>query len=533
MANANILVVEDEALVAKDIQNSLKSLGYRVSAVAASGEEAIRKAAETHPDLALMDIVLKGGMDGVEAAVHMRNRFDIPVVYLTAYGDEGTLERVTVTEPFGYILKPFDEWELHRAIKMALYKSQMERRLRENQQRLAVLHEVGLAVTSSLELRTVLDLLLEKIDLVLPYPVASTVRLFNQEREELEPVTCRNLDEEEWKAQERGAGGGLAWAVVERRAPLIVEDVRHDALTRDLAFARRHSLISYLGVPLIAKDEVVGVLGFFAREEHRFGYEEIEFLTALASQGAIAIYNSQLHERVKTQAAEVERASRAKSEFVSMMSHELKTPLNVVLGYAGMIRDEILKDQHQVLGKIIKYSRDLSLMIDSILDAARIEAGAATVLKQETRLGDFLDDLKSLYDFPLGKDITLVWDSPPALPTVKTDSVKLKHILQNLINNSIKFTERGQITVSVRWLPGTRKVEFKVADTGVGIPGENISRIFDIFRQAESAPQPRAGGVGLGLYIVKTFTAMLGGTVEVTSVPGEGSAFTVTIPGGD
>src|SRR5437016_7988221 len=112
VARARILVVEDEAIVAEDIQSRLENLGYAVPAVASSGEEAMRKAVETHPDIVLMDIVLKGNMDGVEAAEQMRDRFNIPVVYLTAYSDDSTFQRAKAAEPLGYVLKPFEEREL-------------------------------------------------------------------------------------------------------------------------------------------------------------------------------------------------------------------------------------------------------------------------------------------------------------------------------------------------------------------------------------------------------------------------------------
>jgi len=127
MADPQILVVEDEAIVAKGIQNMLKSLGYAVSAIASSGKDAIKKAVEKRPDLVLMDIVLEGGMDGIQAAEQIRTRFDIPVVYLTAYADESTVQRAKMTAPYGYLLKPFNERELHAAIEIALYKYMMER----------------------------------------------------------------------------------------------------------------------------------------------------------------------------------------------------------------------------------------------------------------------------------------------------------------------------------------------------------------------------------------------------------------------
>jgi len=134
---AKILVVEDENIVAMDIQNSLKSLGYAVPAVVSSGEDAIKTAADTYPDLVLMDIVLEGRMDGVQAAEQIHGRFNIPVVYLTAYGDEKMLQRAKMTEPFGYIIKPFKQRELRSSIEVALYKSQTQSKLRKSKESLA------------------------------------------------------------------------------------------------------------------------------------------------------------------------------------------------------------------------------------------------------------------------------------------------------------------------------------------------------------------------------------------------------------
>ena len=142
MGGASILVVEDEAIVRADIKDKLESLGYTVPAVASSGEEAIRQAGKTRPNLVLMDIKLKGNMDGVDAAEEIRARFDIPVVYLTAYADAETLQRAKVTEPYGYILKPFGIDELSSAIEVALYKHEMETRLRESEARYRAVSEV-------------------------------------------------------------------------------------------------------------------------------------------------------------------------------------------------------------------------------------------------------------------------------------------------------------------------------------------------------------------------------------------------------
>lgn len=150
MKQAKIMIVEDEAIVAADIQDRLKALGYEVGTLVNSGEDAEPRAAQTRPDLVLMDIKLRGDMDGVEAAQRIRQSLDIPVVYLTAHADQPTLQRAKVTEPFGYIVKPFDERALHTAIEIALYRHKAEGRLKALEQWLeAVLGSIadGVVVT--------------------------------------------------------------------------------------------------------------------------------------------------------------------------------------------------------------------------------------------------------------------------------------------------------------------------------------------------------------------------------------------------
>jgi PAS domain S-box-containing protein len=152
-----ILVVEDESIVAEHIRRSLQNMGYSVPSVASSGSEAIKEVEDKSPDLVLMDIVLKGEMDGIETAMQIRSRFNIPVVYLTAYSDEKILERAKITEPYGYVIKPFNERDLHTNIEIALYKHMMEKKLKESEKRLleknqwlvAVIESIGDAVIAT------------------------------------------------------------------------------------------------------------------------------------------------------------------------------------------------------------------------------------------------------------------------------------------------------------------------------------------------------------------------------------------------
>jgi PAS domain S-box-containing protein len=150
MPNAQILVVEDEGIVAADIEERLRRLGYRIAGVVASGEEALRKVAGSMPDLVLMDVILQGPMDGVQAAEEIRRQHQVPVVFLTAHADQATLQRAKVTEPFGYILKPFEERELHTTVEIALYRYATESKLRRLEASLAaILGSMGDALVAT------------------------------------------------------------------------------------------------------------------------------------------------------------------------------------------------------------------------------------------------------------------------------------------------------------------------------------------------------------------------------------------------
>jgi signal transduction histidine kinase len=250
---------------------------------------------------------------------------------------------------------------------------------------------------------------------------------------------------------------------------------------------------------------------------------------ALAARG-----EKVLREQAEQEIQNMVRVNRAKSEFLTVVSHELRTPLHAAIAFTSMIQagvfGEINPKQDEALGKVIGHGKDLLTMIESLLEASRIEAGAVKVESQVASLGNLLEELKAAYSVPVDKGLTLIWDYPLELPPMKIDRGKLKHILQNLINNAIKFTEKGCVTISVRHFPAAQTVKFQVADTGIGILQEALPVIFEKFRQMHTSDTRSHGGIGLGLFIVKKFTDLLGGTVEVESEVGKGSTFTVTIP---
>jgi signal transduction histidine kinase len=207
----------------------------------------------------------------------------------------------------------------------------------------------------------------------------------------------------------------------------------------------------------------------------------------------------------------------------------------VITGYTDMFSEGLLGTltpiQEKAVETVAKQSRELQGLIDTVLQVSNMEAETLHVELHEVNLWEFLSELRASYDCPLGKNVKLVWNYPYDMPSVQADRGKLKRILENLINNALRFTEHGTVTVSARYLSSKRLLEFKIADTGVGIPQEQLSTVFEKFRQVQGAnAEMQHGGVGLGLYIVKKYTDLLGGKIYVESRAGEGSTFTLLVP---
>jgi signal transduction histidine kinase/PAS domain-containing protein len=410
-------------------------------------------------------------------------------------------------------------------------KAQMD--IQRHTERQAALYEINLATTSTLELRVVLDVLLEKLTALVP-ETATTIMLLDKNEKELIKVAARGIDEEAWQADSAGRGDCIPYPALPVKEAIRILNIQVSGNSLDSDYFRRSGFVSYLGMPLIAQNRVLGILSFYCRQERYFGDEEINFLRTLAGQAAGAIQNSQLYEQTKQQAIDLEKANKVKDEFLGVMSHELRTPLNVIAGYTKIVQDgvlgEINAEQVGALDKVTRHSNELLVMVNSIMDATKIEAGGVIVECDELPLSEFLDELKLLYEYPLGKDVSLRWHYASSLPVIRTDRDKLKHILQNLINNALKFTEVGHVSVSAHHVAGTNRVELKVADTGIGIASEDLPLMFEKFRQLDASRTRSQGGVGLGLHIVKTFSEVLGGKVSVTSRTGEGTVFTVSLP---
>ncbi|VVM73831.1 Autoinducer 2 sensor kinase/phosphatase LuxQ [Pseudomonas fluorescens] len=247
------------------------------------------------------------------------------------------------------------------------------------------------------------------------------------------------------------------------------------------------------------------------------------------NQGVLALYAE-----LDTQAEELRQASDLKSRFLSYMSHEFRTPLGSILSIASLLTDELdgplSLEQHRQVAFVSTAARELSDMVDDLLDLAKIEAGRISISPAWFDMFDLFSALRGMFR-PIvdASAVDLIFEEPVGLPRLYTDDKKLAQILRNFISNSLKFTTRGEVRVSAR-LQGNDRVRFAVADTGIGIAAELHGALFEDFSQVDSPLQKRLRGTGLGLSLCKRFAELLGGEVGVESTPGVGSTFFVIIP---
>jgi signal transduction histidine kinase len=404
--------------------------------------------------------------------------------------------------------------------------------IRRQRERVEVLHQINIALTSTIDSAKLVDSLLTTSLIYLPY-AAALVRLKNRGIGAISTATARGLQDK----QLLGAAELLEFLDrnVSAGSVVSVSNVFCDPKIENARFLELEGLSSLVAVPLIANKEMLGYLVFLVREEHDFGSEEVDFLSTLAGQAAMAIHHAELYQESQRQANELRNAHGIKDEFLRVVSAELKTPLNVITGYAGMFLEGLLGGmtplQEKAMETVARQSKELHGLINTVLQVSNIETEPLHLELRELDVWEFLSELRTAYDFPLGSDMKLVWDYPQDFPTVQGDRLKVRHILENLIDNAIKFTERGTVTISARYLEKRKSLEFRVSDTGRGIPQNEIPRIFLKFqRGADAEANAPRSGVGLGLYVVKKYLELLGGEIRVESSVGKGSTFTLRIP---
>ena len=263
--------------------------------------------------------------------------------------------------------------------------------------------------------------------------------------------------------------------------------------------------------------------------ERQIDVERLNQELAETNRGVLALY-AELDEK----AGDLARASELKSRFLSNISHELRTPLNAILNITGLLLEHVdgplSAEQDRQVHFVREAATSLSEMVNDLLDLARIEAGRSVVRPTTFAVVDLFAALRGMFRALAPPDaVTLTFNDPSEIPPLETDEGKLSQILRNFIANALKFTERGEIRVTATLDPDGR-VTFAVVDTGIGIAPEDQERIFEEFRQLDSALQRKATGAGLGLPLSRKLAELLGGCVAVASTVGVGSCFSVTIP---
>jgi signal transduction histidine kinase/DNA-binding response OmpR family regulator len=299
----------------------------------------------------------------------------------------------------------------------------------------------------------------------------------------------------------------------------------------------QHSELENINEALKAKSQRLQV----SEEELRVQQEELmQTNTELEERTTMLEEKNQMieerNEEIQRKARELEISARYKSEFLANMSHELRTPLNSILLLARLMvdnkRQNLDEEQIEYARVIEKSGQGLLTLIDEILDLSKIEAGKMYMEYQKVAVKEITNDINALFvpvanQKKIGFSIDVAGDVPVH---IETDKMRLEQILKNLISNAIKFTSQGNVELLVKKSEEHEKIVFSVKDTGIGIPSEKQSLIFDAFQQADGSTRRQYGGTGLGLSISKELAKLLGGTITLKSEPGKGSEFKLTVP---
>lgn len=507
MSAARILVVEDETIVAKDIQSSLQSLDYDVAGLAVSGEKAVEQALKLHPDLVLMDVMLKGDMDGIEAA-RLIAAARIPVVFLTAYADDDTLRRAKVSDAFGYLLKPFEDRELHSTIEMALYKHNMERQLRESRERLeTTLRCIG--------------------DAVIAADSSAGIEFINRQAENLtgwkqEEAIGRHISEIFCM---RNSGGGSDGACMNIDSILAGKDDAQGG-QGNILVARdgRRISIDYSAAPIRESDgAIIGVVIVF---------RDITNLIQAAAR------EYELHEKL-AHAKNME----ALGALAGGVAHDLNNILGPIAAYPDLIMKNLPADSSiRADLEIIKNSAHKA--VDVIRDLLTLGRAGNTPMKpiDFNRLVESgLKTSRSPANLENAPLVELVTQLAPDSGMITGSEQQLREMVVNLALNAYATMPKGgrlQIATYKKMLsapdegyetvPAGSYIVLHVMDTGMGFGEDDLNRIFEPFYIKKKFNLQSV--TGLGLAVVYGVVKAHNGFLNIQSRPGEGSDFTIYLP---
>jgi two-component system, cell cycle sensor histidine kinase and response regulator CckA len=504
MAKYRIMIVEDEAIVAADIQASLEKVGYSICAAASSGMEAITKADLTRPDLVLMDIMLKGNMDGIAAASQIKELYKIPVVYLTAFGEDAMVQRAKVAEPYGYITKPFKDRDLFLAIEISIYKKQAEARIEKMERWLAtVLKSIGDAVIASdKESRiTFMNAVAERLtgwnqEDALGKKLTEVLSIKDQDLRNLEKHLVENVITE-----------GMILNLIEDRL-LIAKDGTEIPISDSVAPIKDDN------------DETPGsVLIFRDITERKQAERDKEKL-----------------ERQLRQAQKLE----AIGTLAGGIAHDFNNILGIILGYVELVRSgfpEESRDKRN-LDEALKACRRGKELVQQILVFSRMEIRTG---REPVNAGTLIKETLGFLRASLPTTIEMRQDLSDNGPLVSANATQIQQVVTNLCTNAAHAMEEagGILEVSLTevdfdsgavlphedFKPGPW-VKLTVKDTGPGMDAWTLERVFDPYFTTKEVGK----GTGLGLSVVRGIVTKHEGTIAVRSEPGKGTTFDVYLP---
>jgi signal transduction histidine kinase len=281
-------------------------------------------------------------------------------------------------------------------------------------------------------------------------------------------------------------------------------------------------------VPIVALDQTLGAIALVSgRRDRRFDEQDLTLAEDIAARAALAVANARLYE-------EARKANKTKSDFLAVVSHDLRTPLTAIIGYVDLMEmgvpDPLPDATRQRLRRIRTSATHLQYLLNELLVFARLDSGREEVRLRDVDLCDVARDVAAVGEpLALERGLGFHLDLPDNPINLRTDADKVRQVLLNLVGNSVKYTHHGEIRVELRE-PAERLALIRVRDSGIGIAEQHRQQIFEPFWQIDPDQRSRDGGTGLGLSVVRRLVRLLGGDVSVESELGKGSTFTVTLP---